>query len=172
MKKFVIALVAVVVAALIAAGSFWAGVTYQTSRVDQIRADFMNSRGQGNRNSGPGQMPGGNQGPGGGPAPFGTPGMNAQGGGFGRGGTNGQIKSIQGNVLQLSTAQNVTTVTLTDATRILKYTRSSATELQPGLRVTIVGQRDSQGNLTASQITVLEADSFAPGQPIGTPPAP
>ncbi len=45
MKKTFIILGALLIAVLIAAGSFWGGMAYQTRKVSQARADFFNARG-------------------------------------------------------------------------------------------------------------------------------
>jgi hypothetical protein len=73
----------------------------------------------------------------------------------------GQVKSMDGNVLQLSTAQDVTTVNLTGDTIIIKSVEGTVSELQPGTRVMVVGERDDQGNITASQITIESDDTTA-----------
>jgi hypothetical protein len=58
-------------------------------------------------------------------------------------------------VLSLSTAQDVTTVNLTDSTVIEKPSQGTTSDLQAGVRVIVTGQRDSNGTITASQITIL-----------------
>jgi hypothetical protein len=146
MKKIIIVVAAVVLAALIAAGSFWGGMAYQTNRANQIRENFMNSRGMGG-----GQFPNGGQGF---PMMNGTPNASRQGF-FGGRGTTGQVKSIDGNVLTLSTAQEVVTVNLSNTTEIQKTVSGTVSDLQPGMRVIVSGQRDNSGSITASQIQIL-----------------
>ncbi len=148
MKRIWITLSALLVAGLVAGVSFWGGMTYQTRRAEQVRARFLSARGgnPASQSPGPGQAPG-----------F-----------FGGGGTTGQVKSIQGDTLTLSTAQNTTTVHLTSNTRIEKYVAGTSVDLQPGQRVMVIGQQDSKGNLTAERITILSQDAFARPLPTST----
>ena len=71
----------------------------------------------------------------------------------------GEVKSIEGNVLTVSTAQDVTTVNLSDTTQIVKSVEGTTSDLQPGVRVMVTGEQDNDGNITASQITILNNDS-------------
>lgn len=80
----------------------------------------------------------------------------------------GQVKSIDGDVLQISTAQDVTTVNLTGDTIILKSVEGIQSDLQTGTRVLVVGERDDQGNITASQITIESGE--IPAMPVRTAP--
>ena len=144
MKKIYIIILAVFLALVIAGGSFYGGMAYQKNQVSQIQNRFLTSRGI---------QPGAEGTPG---ALFPGQGRN----GFG-GGTSGQIKSIEGNVLSLSTAQNVTTVNLSDATIILKSVSGAISDLQPGLRVMVIGQSDNNGIINATQITIVN-ESFNP----------
>jgi hypothetical protein len=149
MKKILMVVGAILLAALIAGGSFWGGMAYQSNQASQVRANFANARGQ----SDLGQFPGAGSGF---PA-SGTP--NAQfPGAFGGGGTIGTVKTIDGNVLTISTAQDVATVNLSDTTQIEKSENGSTADIQPGMRVTVSGQTDSNGNITASRITILNTD--------------
>lgn len=146
MKKVLIVVGVIVVAALLSGVSFWGGMTYQSKQVENVRANFLNARG--------GQLPGDRQVPADGQFPNG-----AQGQGFRGGGTMGEVKSIEGNVLTVSTAQDVTTVNLLDSTQILKSVEGTTSDLQIGVRVMVTGLRDDKGNITASQITILNNDS-------------
>lgn len=116
-------------------------MTYQTNQADQIRTNFFNARG--------GTLEGG----------F-TQGMQPPGGAPGQGffgglGTSGEVKTINGNVITVSTAQDVITVNLSDSTRIEKMESGAIADLQPGTQVMIVGQSDSNGNITADQVTII-----------------
>jgi hypothetical protein len=149
MKKILMILGTILVAALIAAGSFWGGMAYQSNAnelaANQAQADFMNARGQANG----GQFPNDGQGPTGGLAP----------GSFGGGGTTGVVKTINGNVLTVSTAQDVTAVNLSEATQVEKSEPVATSDLQPGMQVIVTGQRESGGEITASQIMILNSNS-------------
>jgi hypothetical protein len=154
MKKILIIAGMILVIGLVAGGSFWGGITYQTNKVNQARLNFENARGQA-PNAGA-AFPGG-----------GAPNGQAPSGGFSGGGTVGQVKTIEGNVMTISTAQDVTTVNLSSATQIEKSVAGTADDLQPGMRVMITGQKDSNGNITASQITILNGS--APSMPNPSP---
>jgi len=138
MKKVLIIIGAILLAALIAGGSFYGGITFQTNQADQARARFMQDRGMTE-----GEMP--------------QPGQFPSGGGMGfpGRGTTGVVKTIDGNVITISTAQDVTTVNLTEDTQIEKYASAAITDLQPGVRVMVTGQPDDDGNITASQIQIV-----------------
>ena len=167
MKKNILIIVGVIVLVLlVGAGGFWGGMTYQNNQNNQAQARFFEQRGGFPAG---GDVTGGSFGidgtplPGGGPLTF-----DQSPGNFRGGGTMGQVKSMDGNVLQLSTAQDVTTVNLTGDTIIIKSVEGTVSELQPGTRVMVVGERDDQGNITASQITIESDDT--PAMPTRTAP--
>lgn len=155
MKNVLIIIGAVVLAVAIAGGSFYGGMAYQRNQEAAVRANFFTSRGI----QDPGQGQGFN--------PNGANGGQRQGFFAFGGGTTGQVKSIDGNVLTLSTAQNVTTVNLTSTTTIEKFGPGTTTDLQPGQRISVSGQKDSSGNITATQITILPTNPNP--RPTGTP---
>ena len=127
------------------------GKTYQSNQANQIRSQFLRSRGL-NPNAAN--------------AAGGTGGGFA-GGGFG-GGVAGQVKSVQGNTIELNSANNqVTTVDLTANTRIEKTTQGTAADLKPGEQLIVRGQNDGNGTYTASQIQIVSS-----GSPQNTPAAP
>jgi hypothetical protein len=149
MKKTLMILGAILLAVPVAAGSFWGGMAYQTNRANQTRANFENARGLANT----GKFPG-----------------NAEG--FPRGGgTTGVVKTIDGNVMTVSTAQDVTTVNLSQTTQVEKSESAAISDLQPGMQVTVIGQSDSDGEITASQVTVLNNNS-SDTQALQQPPYP
>ncbi len=67
----------------------------------------------------------------------------------------GQVKSLDGTTLSLSTARDVTTVLLNDSTVVQQSTTAAVSDLQAGQQVLVTGSRDSSGKLTASQILIL-----------------
>ena len=157
MKKVLIILGAVIVVGLIAFGSFEGGMAYQRNQQDQVRNDFVRERGSPDTNL---QIRGGN-------FPVGTPGANpGQGGGFIGTGVTGEVKSIEGNVVTITTSRSDTTVNLTDTTQIVETTPVALADLQPGQQVMVTGQRDSDGNYTAIQILILDTS------PASTPTVP
>jgi hypothetical protein len=135
---------------LVGAGGFWGGMTYKANQNSQVQAQFFDQRGGLQTN---GQNPGG-QFPAGTPFPGGPGGFDVNQRTM-RGGTVGQIKSLDGNILKLSTAQNVTTVNLTDETKITKTVAGTLSDLQPGIQIMVVGEQDENGNIIASQITIM-----------------
>lgn len=144
MKKFILIIGAVIIAAAIAAGSFYGGMAYQRNQVNSVRDRFLRERGLEGAGPGSGGFPGAGQNGAGGPG----------GGFFGRGIT-GQLKSVGDSVLTLSTPQNDITVTLSEHTRIEKTSTGALADLQPGQQVMVTGERDSDGNITAIQVMIL-----------------
>jgi len=159
-KRIIIIVGAVVLAVVIAAGSFYGGMAYNRNQQNQVRTAFLRSRGL---NPNDAAAIGGQNGQG----------SNANGGarGFFGGGMVGQIKSIEGNTLTISTAQNVITVTVTDKTPIEKTVAGALADLQIGDRVSVAGQRDANGNITTvQQITILPATTAQPQPTQGATP--
>ncbi len=154
MKRIIMIVGAVVLAVALAAGSFYGGMAYQRTQANQVRDSFLRSRGL----NGAGGFPGG-----------GDAGNGAGGGGRGffGGGATGRVKSVDGNTLTISTAQNETKVTLSDSTRIEKPVQGALSDLQPGMQVMVTGQRDTNGNITAVQVLILNN-----GQPNAATPTP
>lgn len=165
MRKALMIISAVFVVGLVAAGSFWGGMAYQTNQADQARQNFVNARGQANAGGFLAGDPG-FRGDASGIAPGG------QNPGLGGGGTIGQVKTVDGATLTLSTAQDVTTVTLSEATQVEETVTGDIADLQPGMQVMVSGQRDADGNLTASQIRIIDSSlsGFTPPPATGTAP--
>ena len=134
----------IVLCGAVGAGAFYGGTLYERQQVQSVRNSFFNGRG--------GNGAGGNGGAGGGFA-----------GGAG-GGVFGTVKSISGNTLQISTPQNVTTVNLSDATIVMKTITGTVSDITVGETVTVRGQRDSSGNVTAEQIQLLPAGTTFGGR--------
>jgi hypothetical protein len=153
MKKILIIAGVVVLAGLLSAGSFFGGRAYERTQASRVRSDFLRSRGIPLNGTGDGA-----QGFNGAPGASGGQRQFFLGGGDG--GVSGQVKSIDGNVLTLSTPQDVTTVNISDTTRIEKTVAGTTGDLQPGQRVIVSGERDSKGNLSAAQITIIPDIQF------------
>jgi len=158
MKKTIIVLAAIIVAVGLAAGSFYGGMAYQRNQTTNTRAAFFASRGL----DANGTNPAGAQGQG--------QGQNTRRGFFG-GGATGQIKSIEGNVITLSTPQNVTIVNLSGSTQIEKTGSGTISDLTPGQQVLVTGQRDANGNIAAATILIMPNNpaNNPPGSPTTTP---
>jgi hypothetical protein len=160
MKKLLIIIGGIALIMVVAAGAFWGGMTYQTNRASQVRSDFFAARGLEDN----GQFPGGAQGFPGGRAPEGqVPGFIG-GGGI----ATGEVKAIEGDILTLSTAQDVTTVNLSETTSYEKSEPAGISDLQPGMRVTVTGPVDSNGEITATQILILDTNASDAAVPPGT----
>jgi hypothetical protein len=145
MKKILLVIAGLALLAVAAGAGFEYGKSYQGNQANQIRSQFLRSRGI-NPNGGAGPEAGG----------FG-------GGGFG-GGTFGQLKSVNGNTLTLTTQNGDVTVDLTANTQIEKTTSGTPADLQAGQQLVVRGQRDSSGTVTAEsvQITTGRAPQSTP----------
>jgi Domain of unknown function (DUF5666) len=145
---------AIVLIAGAGVGGFFSGKAYERNQANQTRNNFLRERGiQGfNPNAAPGS---------------GQTSGNFPAGGFGRGAT-GQIKSIDGNTITLTEGQTEVKVTLSDTTKIEKSTAGSTADLATGQQVMVTGQRDTSGNLTATQVLILATS--APQTSSGTTP--
>jgi len=153
MKKITIVIIivgAIIVAAGSAVGGFFGGRAYQRNQANTVRNNFLRERGVAgfDPNAAPNAVPNA---------------ANNPGRGFGGGGASGQVKSIDGNTLTLTTGQNETTVTLSDTTSIVKSTPGTTSDLAAGQQVMVTGQRNPDGNVTATQVLILNtSDSQAP----------
>jgi hypothetical protein len=152
MKRNILMIAGVIVlVALAGAGGFWGGMAYQDNQGSQAQARFFEQRGGQQFD---GQMPGGGQFPEG----MQLPGNDQAQSSFRGGGTMGEVKSVERNTLTLSTAENVTTVTLSEDTKIVKSVEGTSGDLQVGVRVMVTGEQNEDGNMTASQITIINED--------------
>lgn len=147
MNKSILVTAGVVILVLaVGGGSFYGGMLFEQSRAANIRNAFFANRGGGD--GGNGAFGGGGNGN------FGGGGGNGAFGGGGGGRVFGQVKSIDGDTLVISTPQNVTTVHLTGTTTISKLVTGARTDLQPGETVNVRGQRETSGDITATDIQV------------------
>jgi len=140
----------VVLVAVVGAGAFVGGMTFERVRAANISSSFFAGRG----GNGQGQGQGG----------FGDGGASGQAGGNG-GRVAGQIKSIDGNTLQLSTPNNVITVTLTDTTAISKLAAGTRADLQVGESISVRGQPGAGGAVTAETFQLLGQTGAPTPQP-------
>lgn len=143
----------VVLILVVGGGAFYGGIVFERSRESDVQGRFFAGRG-----GFPGDLGDfGHDGPGG----FQESGDHDddQGafqsrGSFGRGAA-GTVKSIEGDTLLLSTAQDVTTVILTDETVINLFVDGELEDLTPEQRVTVLGQRNEAGDIVADVIQIL-----------------
>jgi hypothetical protein len=74
----------------------------------------------------------------------------------GRRGITGTVAQVNGNLLTVTDFSGTDfIVTITSATQILMTQTATASALQAGVPVTVIGTRDNQGVLTARSITIL-----------------
>lgn len=96
-------------------------------------------------------------------------------GGTGGASLAGTVEKLEGSTLTISAQSGGSTqVTVNDNTTIRKTADSGREELKQGVRVVVVGQPGSGGNVVASSIQIVPADSATPAQqqrsrPQGTP---
>jgi Domain of unknown function (DUF5666) len=92
-------------------------------------------------------------------------------GGIGRGAT-GSLTKIDGNTLTLTTAQGQVTVYVGSDTTIQKNISGTLSDLHEGQSLTVMGNQDASGNITATSIIIRPAATLGP-TPAATPsPAP
>lgn len=127
MKKALWIAGGIVLAIIVAAASFYGGMAYQRSQATSVQARFFASRGLNSSATG-----------------------NLPAGGRGFGGITGSVKSIDGNVLTISTPQNVLTVNLSGTTKILKASNGSAADITVGQEVVVSVQRENNSTTTGN----------------------
>ncbi len=152
MRALMYSLLALCLLAVGAVGGYFYGLTVGQTQATAIRDNFLQSRGIGAGANGAAGAAGA--------AASGAAGGQgaAAFGGFGGGqGTFGSVKSVEGNTIELSTAQAAVKVTVNDQTTVQQTVPQAVplNQLQPGTNVMVVGDRDAQGNMTARSINVL-----------------
>jgi hypothetical protein len=131
MKKILLVIAGIALLAVAAGAGFQYGKMYQSNQANQIRSQFLRSRGI-NSENGP---------------------RGAQAAGFG-GGVFGQLKSVNGNTLTVTTQNGDETVDLTANTQIEKTTAGTPADLKAGEQLIVRGQRDSSNTVTAETIQI------------------
>jgi hypothetical protein len=152
MRKPVILVGAVLGVLVVAGGSFFGGMAFQRYRQTNVQQQFFADRGFGAGGQAPLFGSGGPQGEFG---PFGDAGGAGGGQAVTERGANGTVESLEGDTLRLTTAEGEITVTLTDETVLTLTATAERSDLQAGARVTVIGQRDDSGDLTAAVIQIL-----------------
>ena len=80
--------------------------------------------------------------------------------------TNGTLTNINGNILTLTTAQGPVTVNIiSDNTSIQNVTTGTLSDLHEGQSLTVMGQQDASGNITARSIIIQPQGQSAPPAP-------
>lgn len=132
---------AVLLAVIVGACGFFGGMTYAQAQARQQLTNFQQQRAAQGAGGAPGALPQGGQ--------FGG-GFRGQGNAqLGAPVANGQIKSINGNTVEISTADSVVTVTVNDETMITKTERGTVSDLQTGDRVTVFSKETGDSPLAS-----------------------
>ena len=85
----------------------------------------------------------------------GDPGVQGFGGG---GGLTGTIESIEGAKITVNTSQGPLQATVGEETTIQMLVRGTVADLQPGVLVTVVGQREEDGSIQAASLFIAPED--------------
>lgn len=72
----------------------------------------------------------------------------------GRGGLAGTIESVEGNTVTVNTAQGPLQATIGADTTIQTFAEGTLADLEPGLQVTVTGQRAEDGTVQATSILI------------------
>ena len=133
-RKILPGLVGVLLLLVVAAGAFYGGMRFQGMRSSGTRANFFANRG-------------------------GADGANfgGGGGGGGRRSNMGQIKSIEGNVIIVSTQQERLQVTVTDTTKYQRLVDGKLDDLQVGANIIVRGESDANGVVNAVSIQLADS---------------
>lgn len=158
---------AVLLVAVIGVGGFLLGLRIQKHKDDSAISAVQASAGTRANQGGATGGTGGTQG-----APGSTAGQNRRGNGQGgpgnQGAVSGQVKSIDGTTLLVTDNQgNTVKVTTTPQTQVLKTTAGSSQDVNPDSQVQIFGQRNDDGSIEATEIT-LGGTPARLGRPGGT----
>jgi len=147
MKTIIGIILALVLAAAAAVGGYLYGNKAGEARVQATYQSFFQGRGI----SVPGDAASG------GPTFFqggqtASQGQGQQQSGVGRSGVTGQVTSIEGNTITLTTADGQVKVLVNEQTALRKTTTLTLKDLQTNETVVVMGDRDAQGNLVARSI--------------------
>ncbi len=141
----IVVAIVVVVAAAAGFGGYTMGKNAGVAQALAARNQFLTARGAG----GTGGGTGGTGGTGGG--------RNFDPNTF----ASGQVKSVSGDAIQLSTANEVLTVKLGSQTQIQKQATGAISDIQPGERLTIQGTRAADGTFTAQTVQIGRSATVA-----------
>ena len=153
MKKWMIALIGVLVVAGVGAGGYFLGMkTGEQKMLNNPALVFQQMRGQGGQIQLGGQFPGRDGAP-----TTGRGGVQFQGGGLA-----GTIESVTGTTVVIKTDQGSVTVQTTDSTLIEKNLSVTVGELVVGENVMVSGSKNDDGSYTARSIQSLRGRAFTP----------
>ena len=78
-----------------------------------------------------------------------------------RGGLTGVIEKVDGNIVTVETSQGPLSATLGVDTKIRRFAEGTPSDLQPGMRVTLVGQPGVDGTVEARSVLLNPEDAYA-----------
>jgi len=131
---------ALVLAVVTGVGGYFYGTSVGEARANQVRQAFLQERlggGQTGQNSITGQF---------GQFGAGRQGLNA---------VVGQVKSMDGKIIEVSTRDNVTKVSVDDKTQVTKMCAGTLEEIKPGERIIVQGDGGTGGTVTARSIQIV-----------------
>lgn len=70
------------------------------------------------------------------------------------------INEVRGDTLIVTTRNGEARVQLRDGTRVVKLAEGTPADLKPGMRILVIGQADSAGNMTADTIQVVPEEGW------------
>jgi uncharacterized protein YneF (UPF0154 family) len=153
MKKWMIALIAILVVAGVGAGGYFLGMKAGEQKVlNNPPLVFQRMRGQGGQIQIDGQFPGQD-----GVPSTGRGSVQFQGGGLA-----GTIESVTGSTVVIKTEEGSVTVQTTDSTLIEKNVSVTVGELVVGENVMVSGSRNDDGSYTARSIQSLRVRVLTP----------
>ena len=165
MKRVLIGVAAIVLAALAAGAAFYGGMKLGQKQVIRDPMKYLaGGDGAFSIQVGEGQFPGGPAGNFQGrgdqfPGAQGTPGAGMVVGG--RGFSADTIQAIDGNTIILSTADGTVKVITSDTTYIQKYMAATVADLEVGESVIVSGTENDDGSITARSIRVMTGLGFS-----------
>ena len=77
-----------------------------------------------------------------------------------RGGLTGVIEKVDGNIVTIDTSQGPLSATIGVDTTIRRFAEGSPSDLQPGMRVTLVGQPSVDGTVEARSVLLNPEDAY------------
>lgn len=78
-----------------------------------------------------------------------------------RGGLTGVIEKVDGNIVTVDTSRGPLSATLGVSTTIRRFAEVPPSDLQPGMRVTLVGEPGADGTVEARSVLLNPEDAYA-----------
>jgi hypothetical protein len=76
------------------------------------------------------------------------------------GGLTGVVERVDGDIVSIDTSQGMVTATLVVDTKIRRFAEGTPSDLQPGMRVTLVGEPGTDGAVEARSILLNPEDAY------------